>query len=151
MPSRRITAAIAVAIGLLIFPSTALAVPKLLGGTELHFEVRPKHILVSGDGTAWIGGLGYRQSGQQRPSNYGGIRWLRFNRHEALGRGYMWLNNCVPNCGEGSFFHFRARIRASDVRDNRYQHMLVRFRFHGRKTSDHYHLMEPGESFFIWG
>jgi hypothetical protein len=141
---RRLIAAVAVIFALLALPSAALAVPTLLGGAQLSFRIRPSQILISGDGTAWLGGAGYEQTGHLFPANLGKIRWLEFNRNEALGHGYIWLNNCIPYCAAGSFYHYQARIRAADVRNNHYQHMVVIYRFHGHQVTDHFLLVAKG-------
>jgi hypothetical protein len=145
---RRLIAIIAV-FGLLALPSAALATPTLLGGTYLRFQVEPGHILVSGDGTGWLGGAGYQQTGHQLPEDFGRINWISFGGKVAIGEGLFWINNCRPYCAGGSFSAYPTMIHASDIRHNHYQHMATQFRYGGKLRHYHYELVSRG-TFKIW-
>lgn len=140
----------AVVFAVLVFPSSALAVPTLLGGAdELAFQVEPAQIGVSGDGTGYFGGEGYVQEGHRFPSDLGSINWTRWGSSSATGEGLFWLNNCKPYCAAGSFYAHPLKIRASVVRRNHFQHMVAVFRYGGRTRHFHYELAVRG-SLKIW-
>ena len=60
--------------------ASAHARPKLHDGVD-GFKVRPAKILVSGDGSGWLGG-----PGTSTPPDFGRIRWTAFDRAGARGR-----------------------------------------------------------------
>jgi hypothetical protein len=53
----------------------------------------------------------------------GHIRWVRWNRREAVGIGTWWENSCTPNCASSPFEPEHAVIRAWRVRAGRYTRM----------------------------
>jgi len=70
-----------------------------------------------------------------------GIRWSRWNRRFARGRGTLLYNNCKPNCAEARAQHYRVAITLSRVRDcngfdrHAYHYTRFAFRYTGAKPS----------------
>jgi hypothetical protein len=46
-----------------------------------------------------------------------GITWSRWTRSEATGRGTALVNDCDPNCAEGTFRRYPLRLRAFRPRE----------------------------------
>ena len=66
---------------------------------------RPKLIVYSGDGAAYVGGSHRRRRGA------GPISWSSWGGAAAVGTGANWLDNCTPNCAKGRFTAYPAQIR----------------------------------------
>jgi hypothetical protein len=124
--------------------ATAQARPKLHDGVD-GFKVRPATILVSGDGTGWLGGAGYGDAG-----DYGKIRWTKFRRSGARGDGRMFVNDCVPDCAGGTFSHWRAVIRASRVRKGRFTRLSASYERAGATVTSRWKLHFSSPSYAYW-
>jgi hypothetical protein len=107
------------------------------------FQVRPEILPLSGDGTVFVGGPGWKARGR-RILNFGAVRWTSFGGSEATGLGLLWLNNCQPNCAEGSFRHYSAAVTASAVRRGHYTRLKVESIVSKRRVNDVYGLYEAG-------
>jgi hypothetical protein len=92
----RAWATVTVALSLATTTTSAHAAPKLHDGHS-GFRVRPATILVSGDGTAWLGGSTSGENG-----DYGRIRWRSFRRSGARGEGRIFITECDPDCAGAS-------------------------------------------------
>jgi hypothetical protein len=122
--------------------------PTLLGSstaaTQETFGIRPDIVPLSGDGTAFVGGPGWQEHGQ-RISSFGRIAWASFGGSKASGRGLMWLNDCTPDCAEGRFQHYPAKIQASSIREHHYTRLIVTFKTGSRATTGTY-VLQTGPS-----
>jgi hypothetical protein len=111
----------------------AEVVPQLLAGDFGSFAVRPPAIELSGDGTATVGGHGWRApdafTGKPgtsgRPTSYGSIQWSVYDASHAVGTGTMWLDNGIPDDAGGTFYRYAARIEA--VEWTRFDGQLIAF------------------------
>ena len=88
------------------------------------FQVRPEILPLSGDGTVFVGGCGWKTRGR-RILSFGAVEWTSFGGSEATGSGLLWLNDCTPNCAEGSFRHYSAAVTATMVRKGHYTRLKV--------------------------
>lgn len=61
--------------------------------------VRPKQIVYSGDGSGFLAGPG-KAGRRPKPTN---LKWSSWTKGAAQGRGDDWLNNCTPDCADGTF------------------------------------------------
>ena len=107
------------------------------------FQVRPELLPLSGDGTVFVGGPGWKARGR-RVLNFGAVEWTNFGGSEATGLGLLWLNNCQPNCAEGSFRHYSAAVTATVVRKGHYTRLKVESIVGKRRVNDVYTLYEAG-------
>lgn len=107
------------------------------------FQVRPEILPLSGDGTVFVGGPGWKARGR-RILDFGAVRWTSFGGSEATGLGLLWLNNCQPNCAEGSFRHYSAAVTATVVRKGHYTRLKVESIVGKRRVNDVYGLYEAG-------
>jgi hypothetical protein len=44
------------------------------------------------------------------------MRWRGWNREVARGRGLAWVNDCIPDCAEGTFRYYPVRVWLSQPR-----------------------------------
>lgn len=96
------------------------------------FQIRPATISYTGDGTGYIGGLhgtGVRHLGR--------LKWTTYKGREGLGIGLVWLDNCRPDCAQGTFSASRVRVRVSDPASGHFRLLTLRYRYHGRRYVDH--------------
>lgn len=61
--------------------------------------VRPKQIVYTGDGSGFLAGPG-KAGRRPKPGN---LKWSSWTKGAAQGSGDDWLNNCIPDCADGSF------------------------------------------------
>ena len=143
---RRTTAALAVALVAALGASAPAqgARPKLHDGVD-GFKVRPATILVSGNGSGWLGGAGYGE-----PPDYGRIRWTAFRRSGARGRGRMFINDCVPDCAGGTFSSWRAVIRARRVRQGHYTRLSAAYERDGERLVTRWRLVRSSPTYAYW-
>lgn len=119
---------------MLLPAAAAQARPKLHDGAS-GFKLRPATILVSGNGSAWLGGDGYGEVG-----DYGKIRWTKFRRTGGRGDSRIFLNDCDPTCAGGTFSNWRAVIRARRVRKGHYTRLSARYERDGGTATDRWKL-----------
>ncbi len=141
---RAMATAVAAALMAVAASAPAQARPKLHDGVD-GFEVRPATILVSGNGSAWLGGAGHGE-----PPDYGRIRWTAFRRSGARGRGRMFLNDCTPDCAGGTFSSWRAVIRARRVRDGHYTRLSASYERDGERVVTRWRLVRASPSYAYW-
>ena len=111
-------------------PSGAGALPRLL--TEdfaKSFSVAPPTLVVSGDGSALVAGeaawIGRDPNPNHGSSQFGHITWTTWTVSHATGVGVYWLNNCAPNCAQGTYFPHDVEIVASRVRNARFTRLVL--------------------------
>jgi hypothetical protein len=111
-------------------PSAAAALPRLL--TEdfaTSFSVAPAAIVVSGDGSALVAGqaawIGRDPNPNHGGSQFGRITWTAWTASHGTGVGVYWLNNCAPNCAQGTYFPHDVKIVASRVRNALFTRLVL--------------------------
>ena len=122
----------------------AVARPKLHDGVD-GFKVRPAAILVSGDGSGWLGGAGYGA-----PPDYGRIRWTAFTRSGARGKGRVFINDCRPDCAGGTFSSWRAVIRAKRVRKSHFTRLSATYERDGERVVSRWKLVRASRTYAYW-
>jgi hypothetical protein len=84
--------------------------PTLLGDGPHQIEtwqVRPAAIVYTGDGSGVLGG--FNGTGVAHP---GSITWLSWTATRATGTGAVWLDDCKPDCAEGTFHSAPVKLTA---------------------------------------
>jgi hypothetical protein len=136
-------------------PAKASSLPRLLAEEFGAFSVRPAQIVISGDGSAIIGGpapwIGRNPDPQHPGTQLGHITWATWTTTGATGSGDFWRDNCKPDCAGGTYFPQLVKLVASHVRDGVYT-QLVLSSAGGRRTTRYIlkHL-NPGPTGYIWG
>jgi serine/threonine protein kinase len=69
-------------------------------GFAQYMEVKPKQIVTSGDGSGYVAGIAW--------SGWGGAR--------ATGAGTLKVNNCTPNCAQGTYASYPATVTLAGLK-----------------------------------
>jgi len=125
--------------------STAAQAAVKLHDGQSGFKVRPATVLVSGDGTAWLGGKASGDNG-----DYGRIRWRTFRSSGALGDGRIFITECDPDCAGGRRWSTKAVIRAQRVRHGRFTRLSARYRHGGRTVTKRWRLQVNSPTYAYW-
>jgi hypothetical protein len=141
---RKAAAAGIAVLAVAVAAAPAQARPRLHDGVD-GFKVRPATVLVSGDGSAWLGGAGHGE-----PPNYGTIRWTKFRRSFARGRGRMFINDCDPDCAGGTFSNWKAVIRARRVRHGHYTRLSAAYERNGERLVARWTLVRSSPTYAYW-
>lgn len=106
------------------------------GGTPKagkNVKARPNEIVYSGDGSSFLAGLGVAG---RRPKP-GKLKWSSWTGTAAVGTGEDWLNNCAPDCADGSFSQHAVDIKLYRPR------AMLRVRVFTRMTVRYTHGTNP--------
>jgi hypothetical protein len=84
-------------------------------------KIEPKRIVLAcGDANAYVGK----------------VKWSEWGGEKAKGEGWFYLNNCKPNCAEGDFISYGAKVKLKEIEADAtcggqtvdlYTHAKVRF------------------------
>lgn len=110
------------------------------------FQERPAEISYTGDGTGVIGGW----HGDPASDNFGQLHWKTWVRSHASATGADWLNDCRPDCAEGSFYPHRATVRLSRVRHGHFTQMVVKAKFDNRHLVDRRRMVHTSYGYYSW-
>ena len=129
--------ALALALALVaLFPAAggAAGLPGLLTGTgsKTPFAVRPAAIYYTGDSTGVLGGF----DGNGRYPNYGHLNWSSWTQTAALGSGAVWLDNCTPNCAQGTFSPYAVTVEATAPEAGHFTRLTLHYAFQGNQVTD---------------
>ncbi len=107
------------------------APPRLLRADyTADFAIRPATMFFGCCGQVLIGGAGV-SSRQFRSGKRGHIRWTVWTTLGATGTGLLWIDDCTPDCANGTFQSHSVSITATDVRASRYTRLVLIYRFGG--------------------
>ena len=112
----------------------AAALPGVLTqiGHGPPFAVRPAQIIYTGDGSGILGGF----SGKGPNPHFGRLSWTVWNQHQAVGHGAVWLDDCEPNCAQGTFHPYSVRVHAYDVQRGHFVHLTLRYIYEQKEIVD---------------
>ena len=96
-----------------------------------RFLVRPAVIRPTGDNTAIVGGPDGTDI-----TDLGHLQWEAYNESEGRAVGLIWLNDCVPDCGHGSFSPSRVGVHVFAPLNGHYRRLDLTFRYRGRRYVD---------------
>ena len=140
--------------------SSVLLVPFALGATrlptlladgphgQLTWQVRPAHIVYTGDGSGVLGGSD--GTGAAHP---GHLKWASWTRTEATGSGTVWIDDCKPDCAEGTFTGNRVKVNAFRRVKGHFTRLTLRYTYHGKRHVDRRGIWHNGGvwSYYIVG
>ena len=115
-------------------PLAATPLPTLLanGPHGLYtWQVRPGHIVYTGDGSGVLGGFGGTGAGHP-----GRLQWTSWTRTQASGSGAVWLDDCTPDCAEGTFAPHKVEVKAFRPVNNHFTRLTLRYSLHGKHYID---------------
>lgn len=113
---------------------SAAGLPRLLTqiGRGDQFLVRPAQIVYTGDGSGVLGGF----DGRGPYPRFGRLRWSLWNRQRALASGAVWLDDCTPNCAQGTFHPYAVTVRAFKPQSGHFTRLTLRYRYEGKEVVD---------------
>lgn len=120
MRIRSRTLAVSVVVGVAAATGASAAVaalpglPKYSGPIKAgkNPAVRPASIIYTGDDSGFFAGPG--KTG--RAPKPGKLKWTSWTGDGASATGEDWINNCTPDCADGSFSAFPVALKASRPR-----------------------------------
>lgn len=127
---------VAVASVMMVWVGTAEArsLPKLLNGYVKHpFQIRPRSISFTGDGTGYAGRI---YTGARAVNPPGSLHWTSWNSGRAYGVGTIWINNGIPDDADGTFYAHHGTVMAFRPRRGHFTRMVIRFRYSGHWVKD---------------
>jgi hypothetical protein len=108
----------------------AQGLPTLLGNSPQGPDkllVRPAQIVYTGDGSGILGGFdGGRGEG------FGHLRWTKWTAGSAFGHGADWINDCRPDCADGTYTAHAATVNAFRPRGDRFTRLTVKSSYRGK-------------------
>jgi hypothetical protein len=105
--------------------------------------VRPAEIVYTGDGSGVLGGFdGGRGKG------FGHLRWTRWTTGSAFGHGADWIDDCRPDCADGTFTAHAATVNAFRPRDGRFTRLTMTSSYRGKPLVSRMKLVRSGHSLF---
>jgi hypothetical protein len=108
--------------------------PKLLADGphfSLTWQVRPAHIVYTGDGSGVLGG--FDGSGIAHP---GHLAWSVWTTTVARGSGAVWIDNCTPDCAGGKFSPYRVEVVAFRAVRGHFARLTLTYKYKGKPQID---------------
>lgn len=131
----------------LVFSSAGAAegLPGLLTqtGHGSPFAVRPAQIIYTGDGSGVLGGF----TGHGPFRRFGQLRWPSWTDTQARGSGAAWLDNCTPNCAEGTFHPYAAQVRVFAPHDGHFTRLTLRYSYNGKRVIERLGIAKFGANY----
>ena len=114
--------------------SSAEALPGALTqtGHGPPFAVRPAQIIYTGDGSGVLGGF----TGNGPLPRFGRLHWSSWTNIQAHGSGAVWLDDCTPNCAEGTFHPYAVSIRAFAPHGGHFTRLTLRYTYEAKHVVD---------------
>jgi hypothetical protein len=125
--------------------ASAARLPTLLTqiGHGSTFAVRPAQVIYTGDGSGILGGF----SGNGPLRRFGRLNWSLWSHRRAAGSGAVWLDDCTPNCAQGTFHPYAVRVSAFDPQAGHFTHLTLRYTYEGKEIIDRRRIMKFGSNY----
>ena len=95
--------------GLIAAPAALAALPKVIDSTghlgSHGFFEKPTSIVYTGDGSRFFTGAP-KAHHKSAP-----LKWTSWTATGGHGSGFDWINNCTPNCAQGTFHQRAVKLR----------------------------------------
>jgi len=130
----------------IVLPASASAagLPGLLTNTGgKPFVVRPAQVIYTGDGSGVLGGF----AGKGPLRRFGALRWSSWGHHQAMGSGAVWLDDCTPNCAQGTFHPYPVSVHAFAPSAGHFTRLTLRYTYQGKQVLDRRRLVKMGGSY----
>ena len=125
------------------------ALPTLLGSTRYANQgskllVKPLEIVYTGDGSGILGGF----ARTSKRDYFGQLKWSSWTHTQATASGAVWLDNCNPDCAQGTFFPFPVTIVAFQPSAGHFTRLTLRFRMKGKVYVDKRAIVKQQSSYY---
>jgi hypothetical protein len=142
---RRLRSAAFASLACLVAPAAAhAALPGVLTQDVQHpFVVRPASIGYTGDGTGIIGG-----SDGSSARHPGHLRWTTYTHRQGIASGAVWIDDCRPDCADGTFRKVPADVHVFRPRHGRFTRLLLTYTYAGDDVVDRRGIRRYGD---FWG
>lgn len=128
---RVIVGVFAVTLSALGAASASARLPTVLTQQRPAFQVRPAVIGYTGDGTGIVGG---RNGTSAR--HLGSLHWTTYNASSGWATGLVWLDDCSPDCANGTFTSSRVSVHVFSPSGRHFKRLTLRYRYLGRRYTD---------------
>jgi hypothetical protein len=88
--------------------AAAATLPGLTSESTAPPKVKPRQIIYSGDGSAFLAG-----AKKVSRHSFGSLKWSSWTKTGAIGSGGSWFNDCKPDCAAGTFHGYAVKLQAS--------------------------------------
>ena len=121
----------------------AARLPTLLAdgprGRAYTWQVRPAQITYTGDGSGILGG-----SGGTSAAHPGRLKWTGWTRTGATGSGTVWIDDCKPDCADGTFNGHRVKVNAFRPVKGHFTRLTLRYTYRGKRSIDRRGIWQTG-------
>ena len=104
---------------------------------------RPRQIVYTGDGSGVLGGF----TGKGPLPRFGRLLWPNWTDTQAQGSGAVWLDDCAPNCAEGSFHPYAAKVRALAPRSGHFTRLTLNYDHNGKRVIERLGISKFGANY----
>jgi hypothetical protein len=111
--------------------SAAAGLPAVLTQGRPAFEIKPATISYTGDGTGLVGGADGRSV--RHP---GHLEWSTYTRRQGIAHGVVWLDDCDPDCAEGTFTSTPVSVHVFSPAHGRFGRMTLTYTYQGKRYVD---------------
>jgi hypothetical protein len=111
--------------------SAAAGLPAVLTQGRPAFDIKPATISYTGDGTGLIGGADGRSV--RHP---GHLEWTTYTRRQGIAQGLVWLDDCDPDCAEGTFTATPVSVHVFSPAHGRFRRMTLTYTYQGKRYVD---------------
>lgn len=142
-----LSAAMCGALMLVAFTACAAAstgLPRLLADGphwRYRWEIRPAHIVYTGDGSGVLGGFDGTNA-----AHPGHLTWTSWTQQRAQATGAVWIDDCSPDCANGTFTAHAVRVVAFRPLNGRFTRVTLTYRYHGKRDVDRRGISREGGS-----
>lgn len=128
---RRLLCFVILALAALTAPTAAASLPKVFTQLNPAFQVRPAVISYTGDGTGIVGGS------DGRSARYPGhLHWGRYNHTQGIARGVVWIDDCEPDCADGTFHPHKVYVHVYSASGGRFRKLTLSYSANGHHIVD---------------
>jgi hypothetical protein len=85
----------------------------------------------TGDGTGVIGGTDGTSA--RHP---GHLRWSTYTHRQAIGHGLVWLDDCDPDCADGTFTSTPVTVHAFAPKGGHFRRLTLQYTYQGSRYTD---------------
>lgn len=113
---------------LLLAAGTAgAAVPPKLPTGFGGLAIRPPRILISGDGSALLGGFTGHKTASRSNTRWGRLHWTKWLPGRAAATGAAWIDNGVPDEAHGTYHAYTAAVLAFRPRNGVFTRIRIAY------------------------